>query len=71
MVVGALNGAATLAMYAALSRGPVALVSPIAASFPLFTLLFSALLLRQERLTRRIAAGVILTVTGVILLLLR
>jgi drug/metabolite transporter (DMT)-like permease len=71
MFVGLLNGGATLAMYAALSRGPVALVSPIAASFPLFTLLFSALLLRQERLTRRIAAGVILTVAGVILLLLR
>jgi len=71
MFVGILNGAATLIMYMALSRGPVALVSPIAASFPLFTLLFSALLLRQERLTWRIAAGVVLTVSGVILLLLR
>jgi uncharacterized membrane protein len=69
--VGLLNGTATLVMYAALNRGPVVLVSPIAASFPLFTLVFSALLLRHERLTGRVAAGVILTVSGVILLLLR
>ncbi len=70
-LVGMINGLATLAMYAALSRGPVALVSPMAASFPLFTLLFSALFLRHERLTGRMAAGVVFTVAGVVLLLLR
>jgi drug/metabolite transporter (DMT)-like permease len=69
--VGAINGLATLAMYAALARGPVAIVSPIAATFPLFTLAFGALLLRQERLTARTAIGVVLTVAGVIILLLR
>lgn len=66
---GVLNGAAVLALYAALERGPVALVSPIAATYPLFTLALSALALRDERLGAGLLGGVALTVAGVVLLL--
>lgn len=67
---GLLNGAAVLALYSALERGPVVLVSPIVATYPLFTLALSALWLREERLSGALVAGVALTVTGVVVLLL-
>jgi drug/metabolite transporter (DMT)-like permease len=67
---GVLNGAAVLALYSALERGPVVLVSPIAATYPLFTLVLSALWLREERLSGALVGGMTLTVAGVIVLLL-
>jgi drug/metabolite transporter (DMT)-like permease len=70
VATGLLNGAAVLTLYSALQRGPVVLVSPIAATYPLFTLAFSALWLREERLGGALIAGMALTVTGVIVLLL-
>ena len=70
-VTGILNGAAVLCLYQALSTGPVTLVSPIAATYPLFTLLLSALVTREERMSGALLGGVALTVTGVALLLLR
>jgi drug/metabolite transporter (DMT)-like permease len=70
VATGLLNGGAVLALYSALERGPVVLVSPIAATYPLFTLAFSALWLREERLSGALIAGMALTVTGVIVLLL-
>lgn len=54
-----------LCMYSALNSGLVIVVSPIIATFPLFTFLIS-LLSRQEALSLRILAGVILVVGGVI-----
>lgn len=68
---GVLNGAAALLLYYALGAGPVYLVSPIVATYPLFTLMLSALVLREERFSRRLLAGVALTVAGVALLLAR
>jgi uncharacterized membrane protein len=70
-LTGLLNGAAVLSMYYALNNGPVRVVSPIVATYPLFTLTLSALLLREERLNRRLIGGVMLTVAGVVLLLTR
>ena len=70
-LTGLLNGAAVLAMYSALNAGPVYLVSPIVATYPLFTLVLSAAVLRQERLSRRLIGGVVLTVAGVVILLAR
>ncbi len=67
---GVLNGAAVLAMYYALSTGPVYIVSPIVATYPLFTLALSALVLRLP-LRAALLVGVALTVTGVALLLVR
>lgn len=68
---GLLNGLAVLAMYCALNAGPVHLVSPIVATYPLFTLVLNAAWLRRERLTARLLAGVAATVSGVVILLVR
>jgi transporter family protein len=54
-----------MCMYSALESGLVVVVSPIISIFPLFTLLVS-LLFRQEVLSLRILAGVVLVVGGVI-----
>jgi len=67
--VGWLNGAALLAIYAALARGPVAVVAPLVACYPLATLAFSRLLLGGGGLTAGIGLGVAITVAGVALLL--
>jgi drug/metabolite transporter (DMT)-like permease len=68
-LTGALNGAAVLSLYHALSLGPVTLVSPIAAIYPLFTLMLSAVVLREQRLSAPLIGGVGLTVAGVVVLL--
>ena len=70
-LTGVLNGTAVLAMYYALTKGPVQVVAPVVATYPLFTLALSAALLRHERLHSRLIAGVVLTVAGVVLLLAR
>lgn len=71
VLTGVLNGAAVLAMYFALTTGPVRVVAPVVATYPLFTLVLSALFLRHEQLTGRLIAGVALTVAGVVILLAR
>lgn len=67
-LVGALNGSAVLLLYSALNVGSVTIVSPLVATYPLFTMAFSALFLRTERLGARAAAGVLLSVGGVALI---
>jgi drug/metabolite transporter (DMT)-like permease len=67
--VGLLNGASLLAMYAALAQGPVAVVAPLVACYPLATLVFSRLLLGSGGLTGSARLGVAITVAGVALLL--
>ncbi|HYC46753.1 MAG TPA: DMT family transporter [Burkholderiales bacterium] len=67
--VGALNGGALLLTYHALNTGSVVTVSPIVATYPLFTMLFSALFLRTETLGMRAIAGVLLAIAGVALIL--
>ena len=69
MAVGTLNGGAVLLMYYALNIGTVSVVSPIVATYPLFTMLFSALFLKTEALTARVLAGVVLAVAGVAVIL--
>jgi len=66
--VGACNGAGIIAMYAALARSQVSVVSPLVATYPLFTLALSAMFLRQEKFGARVLAGVALTVAGVVVL---
>ena len=68
---GVLNGLAVLALYMALDTGPVHLVSPIVATYPLFTLALNVAWLKRERLSSRLGAGVALTVSGVMILLVR
>jgi drug/metabolite transporter (DMT)-like permease len=66
--VGTCNVLGVLALYAALARGPVILVSPLVATYPLVTLAFSAILFRSARINVPLVAGVALTVAGVVLL---
>jgi drug/metabolite transporter (DMT)-like permease len=66
--VGLCNGLAVLTLYAALARGSVVLVAPLAATYPLVTLALTALLLRSERITAGLVAGIAVTVVGVALL---
>ena len=70
-ITGVLNGGAVLLLYNALNAGPVHVVSPIVATYPLFTLMLSAAVLREERYSRRLLVGVALSVAGVVLLLAR
>ncbi|MDH3379799.1 MAG: DMT family transporter [Gammaproteobacteria bacterium] len=67
VITGALIAAAILCMYGALARGEVVAVSPLIASYPLFTFLI-AVSLGQDVLTRRLLAGVIAVVGGVIII---
>jgi drug/metabolite transporter (DMT)-like permease len=67
--VGLCNGCAVLSMYAALGRGPVTLVSPLVATYPLVTVVLSSALLKGERLDAPLIAAIAATVGGVILLL--
>lgn len=69
VAVGLCNGMAVLTLYAALARGPVALVAPLVASYPLATLAFGALLLDRVTLDRQVVLGVVITVVGVAVLL--
>ena len=68
IAVGICNGLGVLAMYAALNRGQVSVVSPLVATYPLFTLALSALVLREEKFAPRVLLGVALTVAGVVVL---
>ncbi|MFB6111267.1 MAG: EamA family transporter [Halobacteriaceae archaeon] len=62
---GTLTAVALLSLYAALDRGTVVIVDPIAATAPLFTTVFSAVLLSDiERVTRGIVVGAGLVVVG-------
>jgi len=64
-LAGGLIAMGVLSMYSALNHGRVVVVSPIIATFPVFTLVIS-LLFRQERFRLRILAGVALVMGGVI-----
>jgi drug/metabolite transporter (DMT)-like permease len=68
IAVGVCNGLGVLAMYAALNGGRVSVVSPLVATYPLFTLALSAIFLRAEKFMPRVLLGVALTVAGVVVL---
>jgi drug/metabolite transporter (DMT)-like permease len=67
-VTGALNGGAVLLMYLALTLAPVALVAPIVATYPLVTLLASAIALHDEAVTLPRLAGAAVTVAAIVYL---
>jgi len=69
-LVGICNGIGLLLIYAALARGPVAVVAPLAACYPVPTMIFSRYLVAREPLAPRMGFGIIVTVAGVVLLLL-
>jgi DME family drug/metabolite transporter len=66
---GVLQSIGFLALTLGLSGGEVSVVYPVTASAPLFTLAFTAFLLKgKERLTPQIIVGAVLVVLGVIVL---
>jgi drug/metabolite transporter (DMT)-like permease len=67
---GICNGTGTLLLYLALGAGPVSLVAPLYATYPLFTVGMSAIFLGNVRITARLVAGTALTVGGVVLILI-
>lgn len=67
--VGLANGLAVLLLYLALARGPVTLVSPLVATYPLATVAIGALLYRRIDGGARLVSGVAMTVAGVALLI--
>ena len=69
IAVGVVNGAAVLPLYIALSRGPVTIVAPLVACYPLLTLILNRLFLGQSIPTRFALAGIFITIAGVGLLL--
>jgi drug/metabolite transporter (DMT)-like permease len=69
VATGLLNGGSVFLMYVALAKGQVSTVSPIVATYPLFTLALSLVFLRHERVTARVALGAVITVAGVAVLL--
>jgi drug/metabolite transporter (DMT)-like permease len=68
-ITGICNGLATLSMFAAVRHGPITLVAPIVATFPLVTVALSTLMLKHIQITPRIIGGTVLTVAGVALVL--
>jgi drug/metabolite transporter (DMT)-like permease len=69
-VTGISNGFSALTLFAALRNGPVTLVAPLVAIYPLVTVILSAIMLKHIAITRRIVAGTVLTVAGVALVLI-
>jgi drug/metabolite transporter (DMT)-like permease len=66
---GICNGVGTLLLYAAVGSGPVTLVAPVIATYPLFTVGLSAILLTHLKLTVRLVLGTVLAVAGVMLVI--
>ena len=66
---GICNGIGTLLLYMALGAGPVSLIAPLYATYPLFTVGLSVLFLGNVKITFRLVAGTALTVGGVVLVL--
>jgi len=69
-VTGVCNGLSALTLFAAVRNGPITLVAPLAAIYPLVTVALSAMLLKHIEITGRIVAGAALTVTGIVLVLI-
>src|SRR4051812_15585722 len=69
-ITGISNGLSALTLFAAVRNGPITLVAPLVAVYPLVTVILSALLLKHVAITLRIVAGTVLTVIGVALVLI-
>lgn len=69
-MTGISNGLSALTLFAAVRDGPITLVAPLAAVYPLVTVALSAMVLKHIEITVRIVAGTTLTVLGVALVLI-
>ncbi|WP_291855616.1 EamA family transporter [Bradyrhizobium sp.] len=69
-LTGISNGLSALTLFAAVRNGPITLVAPLLAIYPLVVVGLSALVLRHVRITARIVAGTALAAAGVALVLI-
>ena len=70
-LAGICQGLAVAALFQALSRAPVTVVSPISASSPVITLVLSHIFLRRmESISVVLVMGTLLSVTGVVIVVL-
>ena len=69
-VTGVSNGLSTLTLFAAVRHGPITLVAPLVAIYPLVTVVLSSIMLKHVQITPRIVAGTVLSVAGVSLVLI-
>ena len=70
-IAGLLQGIAVASLFHALSRADVTIVTPIYASQPIIALVLASVFLRQlESVDWLLAAGTVLSVAGVILVIL-
>jgi drug/metabolite transporter (DMT)-like permease len=69
-MTGISNGLSALSLFIAIRNGPITLVAPLAAIYPLVTVALSAMLLKHIEITARIVVGTALTVLGVALVLI-
>ena len=67
VLTGAIIAVAVFCMYSGLVTGQVVVISPIIAAYPVFTLV-TALIFKQESLSRKLALGVSLVLAGVVLI---
>lgn len=66
---GSITAVALLSLFAALKLGRIAIVDPLAATAPLFTLVFAVIFLRDlERVTKGVVGGSVLVVVGIVLI---
>jgi drug/metabolite transporter (DMT)-like permease len=70
MVIGFCNGLAVVFLYSALGRGEVVQVSPVVATYPLFTILFNRLIHRDRSMGARGFIGSAVSVAGVVAVIL-
>ena len=71
LVSGIFETMAILLLFSAFARGPVVVVSPIAATSPIWTVIFTGLVLRSvERINASVAFGAVLVVGGAICVIL-
>ena len=71
ILAGACAGAGAICFFSALGKAPVTVVTPIAFSAPLITLIGSHVFLRRlERLNRLVIVGTLIAVCGVVMVVL-
>jgi drug/metabolite transporter (DMT)-like permease len=70
VLAGVTNAGAIFTLNSALMLGQVVLVSPLVATYPLFTMLGSKLFYRSDPISGRMLLGVALTVPSVIVITL-
>jgi drug/metabolite transporter (DMT)-like permease len=69
-VTGISNGLSALTLFAAVRHGPITLVAPLVAIYPLVTVVLSSIMLKHVQITPRIVSGTVLSVAGVALVLI-